>query len=492
MLWPFKNDAERNAKLAAVERTQAVIEFDPDGTILTSNDNFLRAMGYTMAEIEGQHHRIFMEPAERDKPAYAEFWSRLRAGESQTAQFKRIGKGGKEIWIEASYNPISNKSGKVVKVVKYAIDVTRQKNEFADLLGQVNAISRSQAVISFDLDGKILDANENFLKAMAYTLADVRGQHHRMFVEPGFANGAEYGRFWSRLNAGEFFSGQYKRIGRGGREIWIEASYNPILDLNGKPYKVVKFATDITENVERLDSLKTLIDVNFEELDGSIDQSNRMVQNAMLASSETSSNVQMLASASEELAASVSEIASSMANSRATADEASRQTQNAESATRRLVDAAASMGGIVGLIQSIAGQINLLALNATIESARAGEAGKGFAVVANEVKNLANQAAKATEQISREIDGVQAVSEDVVKALDAIRSSIATVQEHVSATAAAVEEQSAVTRDMSSNMQAASRSVGTVSESIGEISAAVTQADGAVAKTRKAAEVLAR
>lgn len=490
-LFGAKSGDER-ALIEAVRASQAVIEFTPDGTVLGANDNFLKVMGYTLDEIRGQHHRMFVEPAYAQSPEYGEFWAKLRRGEADVAEYKRIGKGGREVWIEASYNPIRDSRGKVVKVVKFAIDVTTRKRTFADMSGQMQAIHKSQAVIEFAMDGTVLDANGNFLRTLGYTLDEIKGQHHRMFVEPGYARSPDYAEFWAALNRGQFQQAQYKRIGKGGREVWIEASYNPIFDLNGKPYKVVKFATDITEQIKMLGDLKQLIDVNFTEIDAALHQSSAKANHAGVAAADASSNVQMVASAAEELAASIVEISSSMAKSQAATDAAFQQTQQADDATRRMADAASSMTGIVGLIQNIARQINLLALNATIESARAGEAGRGFAVVANEVKNLANQAAQATEQISTEIGGLQAISNDVVDALGVIRASIGNVQEYVAATASAVEEQAAVTQSMSSNMQGASTSVTAISDNVGEIGVAVQQVDQAVLKTREAALVLAR
>lgn len=483
---------ETEAKLAALDKSQAVIEFSPDGAILTANNNFLSAMGYTLDEIKGKHHSMFVENDYRDSPDYVDFWKKLRSGQAQVATFKRIGKDGREVWIEASYNPLMGPDGKPHKVVKYAIDVTDKTQEYADLRGQVQAIHKSQAVITFAMDGTILDANENFLRTMGYTLDEVKGKHHSMFVEPAYRNGAEYAEFWRKLRDGQFQAAQYKRFGKGGREIWIEASYNPILDPNGKPYKVVKFATDITAQIQLLANLKRLIDQNFTELDSAISQTSLQAGAASNAASETLGNVQMVASAAEELAASVAEISQSMAKSRAASDGAFERVNAAGDSTQRLAEAVLSMGGIVSLIQNIAGQINLLALNATIESARAGEAGKGFAVVANEVKNLATQAARATDQITGEIQAVQNVSNTVVDALGEIRGSIESVREYVAATASAVEEQSAVTRDMSANMQSASASVSAISESIHEISAAAQQSESAIAKTKEAAHVLAR
>jgi methyl-accepting chemotaxis protein len=364
--------------------------------------------------------------------------------------------------------------------------------EQADLKGQVEAIGKSQAVIAFDLEGRILDANANFLAAVGYTLEDIRGQHHSMFVEPALRASVEYQAFWRKLKAGEYQSGQYKRIGKGGREVWIEASYNPILDPSGRPYKVVKYATDVTQQVSLLNNLRRIVDRNFSEIDLAVSQSNQEAQGAAQAVGSTSGNVQTMAAASEELAASVSEIAQTMASSRTATDLAVAEATNATALTDSLSAATTAMGGIVSLIQDIAGQINLLALNATIEAARAGAAGRGFAVVASEVKNLATQAARATEQITTEIDAVQTVSNGVVEALSRIKDAVATMRDHVVSAATAVEEQSVVTREMSSNMQEAAQAVSCISNNIGAISSAVDRVSYAVRTTKEAATVLAR
>jgi len=419
-------NADYAGQLAAIGKSQAVIEFNLDGTILTANANFLGAMGYTLAEVQGQHHSLFVPPAERDSSAYREFWASLNRGEYQSAEFKRVGKGGREVWIQASYNPILDLNGKPFKVVKFATDVTEQKLRNADFAGQLAAIGKSQAVIEFNLDGTIRTANAGFLDTMGYTLAEVQGKHHSMFVPPAERDSSAYREFWASLNRGEFQAAEFKRIAKSGKEIWIQASYNPILDLNGKPFKIVKFATDVTQQVIR-----------------------------RLKSETVSSMMETVASGAEELNASVREISESMAKSRAAADDAFERTIAADHATGRLAEVAQSMNGILALIGSITSQINLLALNATIEAARAGEAGRGFAVVATEVKNLAAQAKSATDEISTEINGMKEVSDDVVQGLQAIKQSIDRVREYVTSTASAVDEQSAVTGDMSANMQRA-------------------------------------
>jgi len=413
-------------KISAINRSQAVIEFNLDGTIVNANDNFLKAMGYTLAEIQGKHHSMFVEQVERDSAAYREFWAALNRGEYQAKEYKRIGKGGREVWILASYNPILDERGKPFGVVKFATDITAQKLKTADSAGQLAAIGKSQAVIEFNLDGTIVDANDNFLHALGYTLAEIKGRHHSMFVEPSERDSGAYREFWARLNRGEYQTGEYKRIGKGGREVYIQASYNPILDLNGKPFKVVKYASDVTRQV--------LVRMGNERVRGMMET---------------------VAAGAEELNASVREISAAMVKSRETALGAVERVTSADSQAKRLSDAAQAMSGIAQMIGDITGQINLLALNATIESARAGEAGRGFAVVASEVKNLANQAKQATDKIGAEIGSLNGISSDVVAALNEIKRAIQDVSEYVTSTAAAVEEQSTVTGEMSSNMQRA-------------------------------------
>jgi methyl-accepting chemotaxis protein len=418
---------EDAGKIAAISRAQAVIEFNMDGTIVTANENFLKAMGYSLPEIQGKHHSMFVTPADRASAAYREFWEKLNRGRFEAAEYKRLGKGGKEIWILATYNPILDETGKPFKVVKFATDVTGQKLKAADNDGQIAAIRKLQAVIEFNMDGTIRTANENFQAALGYSLAEIKGQHHSMFVEPNERNSAAYREFWAALNRGQYQTAEYKRIAKGGHEIWIQASYNPILDLNGKPCKVVKYATDITARAigrKKADNARGLIEA--------------------------------VAAGSEEMSASIREISETMAKSRESSKAATGRAEAADGQAQKLNAAAQAMRGIVEMISGITSQINLLALNATIESARAGEAGRGFAVVASEVKSLANQAKQATDTISSEIDALNSISGDVASSLGAIKVAIAGLNEFIATTAAAVDEQSIVTADMSVNMQRAS------------------------------------
>jgi len=248
--------ANYEGQLQAIKKAQAVIEFSLEGIVLEANDNFLSTLGYTLDEIKGQHHSMFVDAKYRATSEYQQFWAALRSGEHRIDEFKRIGKGGKEVWIQASYNPIFDPSGKPYKVVKYATDVTASKLRNADFEGQLAAISQSQAVIQFNLDGSIITANDNFLKVLGYRLSDIQGKHHSMLAEAAYASSPEYRQFWALLNAGEYQSGEFMRFGKGGKAVWIQASYNPILDLNGKPYKVVKFATDVTQQVNMRRNLR--------------------------------------------------------------------------------------------------------------------------------------------------------------------------------------------------------------------------------------------
>ena len=417
---------EDAGQIAAIVRSQAVISFSLDGTVRTANDNFLRALGYSLAEIQGKHHSMFVEPTDRDSAAYREFWARLGRGEFQAGEFKRIGKGGKEVWILASYNPIVDETGRPFAIVKFASDITSQKLKAADTAGQIEAIAKSQAVIEFKMDGTIITANENFLNTVGYSLAEIKGRHHGMFVDPAERNGVAYRDFWADLNRGQYQAGEFRRLGRGNQEIWIQASYNPILDLNGKPFKVVKYAADITKAAL-----------------------------TRMRAERARSLIEQVAAGSEEMSASIREISETMVKSKQTSSRAVGQVNTANAQAERLDQAAKAMEGIVGLIGDITGQINLLALNATIESARAGEAGRGFAVVAGEVKNLAGQAKQATDRITAEIASMNEIAGGVVNALAGINEAIGHVSEYVASTAAAVEEQSVVTSDMSVNMQRA-------------------------------------
>ncbi|WP_447904774.1 methyl-accepting chemotaxis protein [Stenotrophomonas geniculata] len=452
--------AELEAQVAALHRVQAVIEFALDGTILQANDNFLHAVGYRLEDIQGKHHSMFVDPEQARSAEYRDFWARLGRGEYDAGQYRRFGKGQREIWIQASYNPVLDRQGRPYKVVKFATDITAQKLQAADSAGQLAAIGKSQAVIEFSMDGRILSANENFLEVTGYVLDEVRGQHHSLFVEPGHRSSDEYRRFWEKLGRGEYDAGQYRRLGKGGREVWIQASYNPILDLNGKPFKVVKYATDITAQVHENQAMQRAVAqtrevvaaakqgdltrrVAMADKQGPIadlcDGVNSLVE-AMAAiigqikfaadtiavgATEIAQGNSDLSQRTEQQAASLEETAVSM---KGLAETVQRTATNARQASQLAGGAAdvAARGGsvvhevvetmavinassrrivdIIGVIDGIAFQTNILALNAAVEAARAGEHGRGFAVVATEIRELSQRSASAAKEIKHLID----------------------------------------------------------------------------------------
>lgn len=414
--------ADYEGQLAAINRSQAVIEFNMDGTIITANPNFCATVGYSLDEIKGKHHRMFVDPEYANSYEYKEFWERLNKGEHFVAEYQRFGKGGKEIWISASYNPILDANGRPFKMVKYATDITKQKLAAADARWQLDAISKAQAIIEFELDGTIVSANKNFLDAMGYTLGEIRGQHHRMFVDPQEAKSKEYAEFWERLGRGEFDARVFKRITKSGKEIWIQASYNPIFDAKGHPFKVVKYATDIT----------------------------KVIETARIAE-EVVANTQSVAAAVEQMTAAIGEISNNVQLTKEAASVIVKDSSYSSAAAEQLGASMKVMENVVQLIGSIAGQVNLLAVNATIEAARAGEAGKGFAVVAAEVKNLANQTTEATEKIAKQIQDVQSVSIRVAESIHTITNSANNVNDYITDVAHAINEQSSVTKDISEN-----------------------------------------
>ena len=235
----------------ALDRVQAIIEFELDGTVVSANENFLSIFGYEHDEVVGKHHRMFCDPDYVESDAYKEFWKKLGRGEFHAAEFKRLGKGGKEIWLQASYNPVFDEDGKPIRIVKFATDVTASKLQIAEFEGKIRAINRAQALIEFELDGTVITANENFLRIFGYNLNEVVGKHHRIFCDPGYAESSEYARFWQKLGRGEYEADEFKRLTKDGAEVWLQASYNPIFDMEGRPLKVVKFASDITVEVQK-------------------------------------------------------------------------------------------------------------------------------------------------------------------------------------------------------------------------------------------------
>ena len=255
-----KLSLEHQGRVDAISKTQAVIEFSLTGHVLAANPVFLDAMGYRLQEIVGQHHRMFCDKSYVETEAYAEFWQTLKNGEFKSGEFMRIDRNGKTVWLQATYTPILGVDGVPCKIVKFATNITSTKNKAIEDDGKVNAIDRSQGVIEFDLSGNILSANDNFLKLMGYRLNEIVGQHHSLFVDPEEAGSQNYKNFWKKLGQGQFDTGEYLRFGKNDKRVWIQASYNPILDPEGKPLKIIKFACDVTAN--KLHTIETSARVN--------------------------------------------------------------------------------------------------------------------------------------------------------------------------------------------------------------------------------------
>ena len=481
----FKTNKNSDAKFSALNRSQAIIEFKNDGTIVDANENFLNALGYEKSEIVGQHHKMFVREDERNHKDYDNFWESLRNGDFKSSEFCRITKDGREIWIQASYNPLMSANGKVLGVIKFATDITEQKMRAADFEGQIEAIHRSQAVIEFNPQGIVQTANDKFLSATGYRLDEIVGNHHRMFVIDEETDPKEYEKFWADLNNGQYQSAEFKRRSKTGAAIWIQASYNPIYDPLGKLQKIVKYATDITDQVEnrmRLRDAQLEINCELNNITAAVDTTNDRANSASAASSQASQNVQSVATGTEELSASVGEIANQAKSALNISSSAVDQAKSTNKIVSSLADAGNQIGEVVELINSIAEKTNLLALNATIEAARAGESGRGFAVVASEVKTLATQTSKATDEISSQITSVQDSTKNAVSAIETITETITQISDISMTIATAVDQQQDVTNEISANMLQASQGVETIAESILEIAESARQASSATEK----------
>jgi methyl-accepting chemotaxis protein len=614
------SQAEGDAMIAAINRSQAVIEFQTDGTVISANENFLKTTGYTLAEIKGRHHSMFCDPEYVASEEYKAFWQRLNHGEFDAGEYRRVGKGGREVWIIASYNPILDKNGKVQRVVKFATDVTAAKAELkvrtdimnmtsivseanlkgdilsvnekfietskysreellgkphnttrhpdmpkevfkemwntigrgkmfrgivknrakdgtpyyvdaviAPILGEngkpkkylgvryditvneierqnmkgvIRAIDASFAYIEFDTEGNVLACNKNFQGAMGYTEEEAKGKHHRVFCEPAYAASAEYSTFWPELKSGKSKSGVFRRVTRSGKEIWLQAVYSPVTDETGRVVKVVKVATDVTEQQKMIASIQetasTLASASAEltatatEMSDTASKTSKESESASAAAEQVYRGVQTVATNMEEMVASIKEIGRSTSESAQMAKTTLSKAQQSNAIVTKLGASSQEIGDVIKVISSIAQQTNLLALNATIEAARAGEAGKGFAVVANEVKELAKQTAKATDDITYKIGAIQNDTKSAVEAIGGISEAVEKLNSLSTVVATAVEEQNATTSEISRVVVESKKGVESIAGTVKVVSAAAGASSASSQQTLGASRELAQ
>ncbi|MCM2349333.1 MAG: PAS domain-containing methyl-accepting chemotaxis protein [Bacteriovoracaceae bacterium] len=609
---------EQKAKVKAIERSQSIIEFNLDGTVITANDNFLKILGLELSDITGKHHKHLCEDEYAQSFEFKQIWDKLNKGEFVTNEYNCIGKNGKLLSIIAYFNPLFDENKRPYKVIMLATDISELKSELKvrtdimnitsivsesdlkgnilsinekfiqvskygrdellgkphnttrhpdmpkevfkemwatigrgnlfrgvvknrakdgtpyyvdaviapimgdngkpkkylgvryditeteierqNMLGVIHAIDTSFIFIECDPSGNILTGNNIFQKLMEYSADEVKGKHHRIFCESSYVNSPEYSQFWADLKNGQKKSGVFKRMTRSGKEVWFQAVYSPVVDETGRVFKVVIIATDVTEQqivtaiqetANALSSASAELTATASEMSNTANKTSRESQSAASTAEEVAIAVQTVATNMEEMVASIKEIGRSTNESSKMAKMTLVKAQESNVTITKLGTSSQEIGDVIKVISSIAQQTNLLALNATIEAARAGEAGKGFAVVANEVKELAKQTAKATNDITNKIGAIQTDTKSAVDAIAGISDAVEKLNGISGVIAAAVEEQTATTNEISRVVVQSQKGVESIAGTIKVVSAAANESTISSNQTLDASKELA-